>query len=235
MTVLVALVLSLMYTGLKPIHDKNEAVYAKKAILSALGDNLATPISELSNDQIQDLFKNQVVQRVYDTKGNLLTPEQVEAKGYVGGLAENIDMVADFKKPAGERLLPVYIYDNNGKKSYVVSVRGKGLWDAIWGNIALKDDLNTIVGVDFDHKGETPGLGAEIKDNAGWKKQFIGKQLFNNDGEYVSVDIIKGGVKAPSAHKVDGISGATITADGTAEMLQRGLKAYVPIIKGLKK
>lgn len=235
MTAIVAFALSAMYTGLKPIHDLNEAVYSKKAILAALGDNLDTAPASLSAQQIEQVFADNVEQRVYDMKGNQLTKDQVEALGYVGGQAENVDMNTEMKKAEKDRVLPMYIYTKGGEKYYVVSVRGKGLWDVIWGNIALKSDLNTIAGVDFDHKGETPGLGAEIKDNKAWKKQFVGKQLFDKQGNYQSVDIIKGGVKAPSAHKVDGISGATITANGAAEMLKRGLKYYQPVIAKIKK
>jgi Na+-transporting NADH:ubiquinone oxidoreductase subunit C len=79
-------------------------------------------------------------------------------------------------------------------KNYILPVRGNGLWDEIWGFITLEADGNTIKGVAFDHKGETPGLGAEIKDNKNWKEQFVGTKLFEGD-EFVGVDVVKGGVK----------------------------------------
>jgi len=113
-------------------------------------------------------------------------------------------------------------------------VRGKGLWDEIWGSIAIKDDFNTIGGVAFNHTAETPGLGAEIKDNKNWKSKFTGKKLFNSAGEFVSVDVVKGGVKEPD-HQVDAISGATVTCVGVAEMLDRGIEVYLPYFESLKK
>jgi len=89
-----------------------------------------------------------------------------------------------------------------------------------------------VVGASFDHAGETPGLGAEIKDNPSFAKQFGGKKIYR-DGEYVSVGVIKGGAKN-IAYEVDGISGATVTANGVGEMLYRGIKYYEPYFGKVK-
>ncbi len=235
MTAIVALVLSFMSTGLKPVHDKNEAVYNKKAILSAVKDQIGDGFDALTDDQISDIFTKQIEQKVMDMEGGFISKEDVMAAGYKGGMAENLDMAKEKKKPESDRLLPVYIYTaDDNKKYYIFNVRGNGLWDEIWGNIAFESDLNTIAGVSFDHKAETPGLGAEIKDNKDWAGQFIGKKIYADDGMYKSVGVIKGGAKDP-VHEVDGISGATITADGVAEMMKRGLKYYEPFIKMSKK
>ena len=233
MTALVALVLSLMYTGLKGVHEKNEAIYAKKAILAAVQNKLGITASTLAEDKVQEIFDTSIKQEVYDMKGNLLSPDQVEAAGYKGGLAENVDINKEAKKPESERILPMYKYKDDKNEFTILSVQGKGLWDVIWGNIAFEKDGRTIAGVDFDHKAETPGLGAEIKDNAAWKRQFIGKTIISSDGEYTGVSVMKGGAKDPT-WQVDGISGATITADGVEEMMKRGLKYYQPIMKMAK-
>lgn len=235
MTTIVALVLSLLYTGLKGIHEKNEAIYNKKAIISAIQNKLDTPVSAMTPDQVQNIFDEKITQKVFNMKGEELSVSDVEALGYKGGMAENVNMAAEKKKPEADRVMPLYVYDNAGDKTYIVTVRGNGLWDEIWGNIALESDFQTIAGVDFDHRGETPGLGAEIKDNVAWKGQFNGKKIVDKNGKYTSVEIIKGGVKSPSQYKVDGISGATITADGVAEMLYRGLKYYQPVFDKIKK
>ena len=234
MTGVVALALSFMYTGLKGVHDLNEAIYAKKAILAAVEGKLGMKASTLSVDEVSEIFEKNIKQEVYDMKGNLLTPEQVEAAGYKGGKAENVDMGKEAKKPEAERMIPMYTYKDGDNEYYILSVRGKGLWDAIWGNIALEKDMNTIAGVDFDHRQETPGLGAEIKDNAAWKRQFIGKTILDENGEIRGVAVVKGGAKN-DVWQVDGISGATITADGVGEMLARGLKYYSPVLDKMKK
>lgn len=234
MTVLVALVLAGMSTILKPTHELNEALYAKKAILAAVQGKLGKDPKTMSDDEVLNIFKSSIEQKVFDMKGNLVDEAAVVAAGYKGGKAEDIDINKEAKKPEAERLLPMYVYKDGAEKYYILSVTGKGLWDVIWGNIAFEEDLKTIAGVDFDHKGETPGLGAEIKDNAAWKKQFIGKTIYDVEGKYTSVEVIKGGAKVPE-YQVDGISGATITADGVGEMMKRGLKYYQPVLNDLKK
>lgn len=233
MTSLVALVLSLMYTGLKGTHDLNEAIYAKKAILAAVQNKLGIDASSLPVEKVQEIFDNSIKQEVYNMDGKLLTVAEVEAAGYKGGLAENVDINKEAKKPESERILPMYKFNDGTNEFTILSVQGKGLWDVIWGNIAFEKDGKTIAGVDFDHKGETPGLGAEIKDNAAWKKQFIGKTVVNSNGEYTGIAVVKGGARDPN-WQVDGISGATITADGVGEMMKRGLKYYQPIMKMAK-
>lgn len=235
MTTIVAVVLALMSTGLKGIHDKNEAVYNKRAILASVSSQLGTDLAKLSDDDVQKIFNEQIEQKVIDLKGNEISKEQVIAAGYKGGMAEHIDMSKERKKPETDRLFPMYVFKKaDGKKLYIVSVRGNGLWDEIWGNVALDEDLNTIAGVSFDHKAETPGLGAEIKDNAAFPAAFVGKKLYDETGAYKSVDVVKGGVSMPN-HQVDAISGATITTVGVGEMMIRGIKYYEPSFSNIKK
>ena len=234
MCTLVAFILAGMYNFLKPIHDRNEAVYNKKAILSAVAEHIEGDFGKFNDSQIQDIFTKQIEQVVVDASGDKVESGTIESLGYVGGLAENVDTAKEAKKDAEDQVLPVFIFTKtDGKKFYILHTRGKGLWDTIWGNIAFEDDLNTIAGVSFDHTAETPGLGAEIKDNAAWANQFVGKKIYNDDGSFRSVFVRKGGAKDP-VFEVDGISGATITADGVTEMLARGLKYYEPFLNTVK-
>lgn len=236
MTVVVALVLSLMATGLKPIHDRNEAIFNKKAVLAAIESELGENVKadKLPDEEVLSIFDEKIVQTVIDFNGNPVSSEEVEARGYKGGLAEHVDMKKEKKKPAEERIFPVFTYNNGGESIYIVSIRGNGLWDEIWGNVALKDDFATVVGASFDHQGETPGLGAEIKDNPAFKRQFQGKSIYDADGTYTSVVVRKGGARNPR-YEVDGISGATVTADGVSDMLYEGIQYYQPYFKTQKK
>jgi Na+-transporting NADH:ubiquinone oxidoreductase subunit C len=84
--------------------------------------------------------------------------------------------------------------------------------------------MTTIAGVTFDHKGETPGLGAEINTTP-FESQFLGKSLYEN-GTFVSVLVVKGGADPGSRHEVDGISGGTITSKGLEAMVHDGLIKY---------
>lgn len=232
MTTIVAISLALLAVGLKPIHQKNEAVYNKKAILSAISGEIPGDFKSLKDEDVQAIFDTKITQKVVDIEGNELTSQQVMDAGYVGGRAEDVDMKKEKKKPEAERIFPIYTYTkDDGSELYILSVRGNGLWDEIWGNIALESDKNTIAGVAFDHQGETPGLGAEIKDNAAWAAQFEGKTIYDDSGNFVSIDVKKGGGTKNLPHAVDGITGATITADGVDEMLDRGLQYYEPFLK----
>jgi len=236
MTVIVAFVLALMVSGLKDVHSENEAVYNKKGILSAVAAQLGKDIPAMSNAEVQEVFNKQIEQKVINTKGEELSPEQVKAAtGGVATTAEQLDLAKEAKKPEAEKLLPVFIFtDDDGKKYTIVYARGKGLWDEIWGYIALDSDMNTVAGQAFDHKGETPGLGAEIKDNKNWYGQFTGKKFYNSNGEYTSIAVVKGGIKDAS-HQVDAISGATITGKGVDDMLKKGIRYYEPYFMKNKK
>ena len=104
-------------------------------------------------------------------------------------------------------------------------MRGTGLWGPIWGYIALNDDMSTIYGATFDHQGETPGLGAEIK-TAKFQEAFKNKTIFNEDNQLVSIIVAKAGENAPARHRVDAISGGTITSKGLQKMLLDDLTCY---------
>lgn len=185
----------------------------------------------MPDEDVLAIFDKQVDQYVLNMDGELLESQDVIDAGYNGGRAEDIDMAKEKKKPESDRILPLFVFNNDKGKFYILSVRGNGLWDEIWANVALESDFNTLAGAAFDHKGETPGLGAEIKDNAAFYNQFAGEKIFDANGNYVSVDVVKGGAKPDDPHGVDGLSGATVTADGVAEMLDRGIGYYLPYIK----
>ncbi len=221
-------IVAVSLTGLREVTKSqaavNEAVFNKRAILSAIDKYLEKPVAQLTDGEVQTIFSESMEQKVINMEGNVIegmTPEQV-------------DMKKERKKPEAERALPLYVYNAaDGRKFYIISVRGNGLWDEIWGVIALQDDLKTVAGVSFDHAGETPGLGAEIKDNPTFPAQFSGKKIYNEKGEYTSIVVRKGGAKDKD-HEVDGISGATVTADGVTEMLRKGIRYYEPYLVKVK-
>jgi Na+-transporting NADH:ubiquinone oxidoreductase subunit C len=223
MTVVAAVSLAGMRDLTLAISTKNEEIFNKRSVLLTVNDYLGKGINvnNLSDEEVLKMFKNQVEQVVLNLDGEVVP----------NVLAEKVDLAVEKKKAEVDRLLPLFVFNSEKEKFYILSVRGSGLWDEIWGNIAVKSDLNTIAGVTFDHKGETPGLGAEIKDNPSFPGQFIGKQIFK-DGE-VAVLVRKGGSQ-DTTYEVDGISGATITCDGVTEMLQRGIAYYLPYLETIE-
>ncbi len=235
LTAIVAVILAGLFSFFKPLHIKNEALANKKAILSALDSKMDKKVTEMNADEIVQLFDQQIEQYVIDSKGNLQDSTQIKTLGYLGGRAEDVNVAKEKKKRPEDRVFPIFVYKDKktGKDYYIVSVRGSGLWDEIWGSIALEDDFNTIAGASFDHKGETPGLGAEITDNPAFPASFVGKTIYDAQGNLVSVRVKKGKATDPN-HEVDGISGATLTGNGVTDMLANGFKYYEPYFNKLK-
>jgi Na+-transporting NADH:ubiquinone oxidoreductase subunit C len=138
------------------------------------------------------------------------------------------------KKEPSERNLPAFEAKKGDSAYVVIPVYGKGLWGPIWGYVSFRKEtsiqegqphFNTIYGVMFDHKGETPGLGAEINQPF-FMNHFNGKQIFDDKGKFVSVEVVKGGADPSSPHQVDAISGGTITSKGLQAMLDSCLVSY---------
>ena len=219
MVTIVAIMLSFVSMQLKPRQQMNLEIEKKQDILRSVGQ--AEKVGEVSdkNSYIEEEFSKYITESyVIDFSGNTMETDAFEVM---------LNLNAEIRKSQEERNYPVFLYVNGeGEKKYVVPVRGKGLWGPIWGYIALNDDLNTIYGAVFDHKGETPGLGAEI--NTGWfQEPFTGKTLFDEGGEFVSIEVVKGGADPDDPHGVDGISGGTITSKALEEMIMDCLTGYV--------
>ncbi|MDA3928744.1 MAG: NADH:ubiquinone reductase (Na(+)-transporting) subunit C [Prolixibacteraceae bacterium] len=210
MVIIVAAILSFTAITLKPFQKRNVEVEKKKNILSSVKiDATAVDAEAIYADKITDTY-------VVNSKG-----ERVE------GDAFKVDLKKEHAKPIEEQVLPVYEANlGDAGTKYVVPLRGSGLWGPIWGYIAMNEDMNTVYGAIFDHQGETPGLGAEIVTSA-FQEVFQGKTLFNSNGEFVSLIVAKAGETAPAEHKVDAISGGTITSKGLQEMLFNDLSSYV--------
>tara|TARA_B100002049_G_scaffold231792_1_gene210020 strand:+ start:86 stop:805 length:720 start_codon:yes stop_codon:yes gene_type:complete len=144
----------------------------------------------------------------------------------------DLELAKEAGKPENEQKFPLYEAEVDGEKYYIIPLRGTGLWDAIWGYISLKDDVNTVKGVVFDHKGETTGLGGEIT-KAWFQERFADEKIFDSSGNLVGVSVVKGygGGNNKDDNAVDAISGATITGDGVTKMISKRLKYYLPYFK----
>jgi Na+-transporting NADH:ubiquinone oxidoreductase subunit C len=222
MVTIVAVLLSFVATQLKPRQQMNIQIERKQDVLRSVGMAQSVGEADDKNAYINEEFSKYITESyVVNYQG-----QPVEADAFEVMLGLN----AEIRKAREDRNYPVFVYSENGDNKYVVPVRGKGLWGPIWGYIALEDDLNTISGAVFDHKGETPGLGAEI--NTGWfQEPFTGKMLFDESGEFVSVQVVKGGADPASKHQVDAISGGTITSKALEEMLIDCIEGYVAHFK----
>ena len=215
MVIIVAALLSTAAIELKPFQDRNVELEKKQNILSSVG----VTIDRNGAEEIYDTYiKSEIV---LNAKG-----EEVE------GSAFDLDLGVEMKKDANAQLLPLFISEVEGVTRYIIPLRGKGLWGPIWGFISLKEDLNSVFGAVFDHKSETPGLGAEIN-GAKFEDPFSGKSIFEGK-EFTSIKVVKGGAEEGDMHGVDGISGGTITSDGVSDMLDERLRMYLPYFSRIK-
>ncbi len=206
MVVSVAILLSLTALLLQPRQEKNVEVEKKMNILSSIN------VVSTKSDAVSQYDKYIRNSYVINTDG----------KHIEGVDPFTVSLRAEHKKPLAEQYLPVFIaVEDNGDTLRILPLEGKGLWGPIWGYVSLKSDMSTIAGVTFDHKGETPGLGAEINTTE-FESQFLGKTLFK-DGSFVSIKVVKGGVRPGSLNEVDGISGGTITSKGLEAMVYEGI------------
>jgi Na+-transporting NADH:ubiquinone oxidoreductase subunit C len=225
MVTIVAILLSFVSMQLKPRQEMNIQIERKQDVLRSVGK--AENVGEVSdkNSYIDEEFAKYITDSyVVDFNGNPVQKDAFEVM---------LQLNAEIRKPKEERDYPVFVFsDGQGGKKYVVPVRGKGLWGPIWGYIALDADLNTICGAVFDHKGETPGLGAEIS-TAWFQAPFAGKTIFDDAGDFVSIEVVKGGADPSNPHQVDAISGGTITSKALQAMLKDCLAGYVAHFKAI--
>ena len=145
-------------------------------------------------------------------------------------------MALEIKKDINTQRFPLYVANVDNNKYYIIPLRGNGLWNAIWGYMALKEDINTIKGVSFGHKAETAGLGAEITQD--WfTNSFVDEKILNDNGDFVGVYVTKTNNDPENTDKndneVDAISGATITGDGVSDMIKERLGKYLPYFNNL--
>lgn len=222
LTVVCGGILAVASEGLKEKQQYNIDMEQKRNIL-------ATVITLEEGVDVDDLYSKRVRAFVVDAEGNV--KEGVQPK--------DVNLGVEYKKPADQRILPVYEFKNEAdstKSDYVVlPVYGFGLWNNIWGFVALKSDFNTIQGVKFQHAGETPGLGARIETDDEVQNRYKGKTIYDGD-KLVSVTMMKGEGNdySDNPHRVDGMSGATLTAKGINNMLIDYFKAYENYMKKKK-
>lgn len=223
MVVVAGVLLALAAIGLGPFQAQHVKLEKMQNILTSIGVKSDRKESEkLFNQYIKE-------QVVLNKKGERVTND---INAFDIDLKKELDKLRTGE--ADKQLFPLFVFNKEDKLYYIIPVRGKGLWGPIWGYVALEEDMNTVYGASFGHKGETPGLGAEI-DTEEFQKQFVGEKIFDKSGNFVSVKVVKGGAAPEDVHGVDAVSGGTITSNGVTEMLKRTLGNYIPYFKTMTK
>ena len=215
MVVLVAVLLSGASLGLKSKQASNISQEKKQSILASIG-------IEVDRSESDAAFGEYIKQSL-TLQGGTVVSEDASA-------AFDIDMAAAIKAGNMDRSVPLYVAEKEGDTYYIIPMRGKGLWGPVWGYLALESDGNTVVGATFDHKSETPGLGAEITTPM-FTDQCPGKKI-SEAGMFKSISVVKAGTSAGD-YAVDGISGGTITSNGVNDMLIDCLAPYAEYFKNI--
>lgn len=229
LTVVLGGLLAITATALREPQAKAEQLDTRTKILSAV-----MKIEE--GDDVNEIWEERITSLAVNIEGDVVT--QLENGEQI--VAEKIDVGKEYKKKPEDRLFPVYKYTDPENPdqvgAYIVPVFGNGLWNKIWGFVALEPDLVTVRGVRFDHTGETPGLGARITEES-VQDRYIGKKIYNDIGELESIEMVKGETGDPSMYDeyhVDGMSGATLTAKGVNNMLEKYFQYYQSYFKTIE-
>lgn len=212
MVVVVGAILSLAAMGLKPFQKANMEQEKKQNILAAISVNC-------ERSDTPELFDKYVKEQIVLN----MNGEQIEGDAFAIDIKKQYREVKAKAREESEVRYPLYVCQKGDSTLYVIPVVGTGLWGPIWGFVALQEDLNTIYGATFDHKTETPGLGAEINTDV-FEKPFRGDMVY--EAGAVKLEVMKGGGGNDNPYGVDGITGGTITSKGVEEMLQRTLAVY---------
>lgn len=213
LVVVVGAGLAAISMGLKPMQDKNVMVKKKMDILSAIK-------IESTRKNGADLYAEYIDEEssvVLDSEGNIVD----------GKVAFDVDIKKQYRDKTldkKDRDYPLYVANVDGETKYIIPVVGSGLWGPIWGFLSVNSDKQTIYGATFDHKTETPGLGAEIK-QAFYYNQYEGETI-SADGAFTKIKSVKDGTGSMPG-RVDGITGGTITSKGVEEMVNRTVEVYV--------
>ena len=230
MVIIVGALLAFTASSLKGTINKNVELEKQQNILYAMGVNENDEGSAVfvSTDKAPELFGQYITKQLVITNG---TNVEEDNEAYLIDVKKEQDRA----KKGEERRLPLLVGEKDGQTYYIAPIRGKGLWDAVWAYVAM--DKNMVVqGAYFDHKGETPGLGANIKERF-FMDDFVGEHLLDSNGNFKGIDISKSNAdptnKDKSDNEVDAIAGATITGNGVSAMIKSDLALYVPYFKTL--
>jgi len=228
-------ILTIVVGGLLSFTSEILKPYQKKSIELDTKTQILTAVMELEKgSDILGIYNTKIESVVVDING---APVELDRKGNPI-VPEEVNILKNYKMDPESRNYPVFKYmSEEGKvEAYIFPVYGNGLWDKIWGYVALEEDMNTIKGVAFDHKAETPGLGQRIQ-TAEVQNRYKGKKVYDASGELVSVTMVKGEGKGQpiSDNQVDGMSGATLTGNGVNKMLMGYLTAYEAYMNNVKK
>jgi Na+-transporting NADH:ubiquinone oxidoreductase subunit C len=205
---------------LRPQQEANAAQFRQRIVLEVAGlyDPDVPVVEQFGNieTRLVDLDTGEYVDDMdaesFDAEAAANDPK----------LSVSIPKDADIAK-IGRRAVyaPVYVVLDGGEpQQYILPVRGKGLWSTLYGYLSVEPDGETVAGLRFYEHAETPGLGDQIEKEP-WLSQWPGKKIYDEQGD-PQIKVVRGSVQPgpDEIHQVDGLSGATLTANGVTYLVQ---------------
>jgi len=213
-----SIVVSTAAVVLRPLQQANAVLDVQRNILSVSGllqdgTNVTEAYEQFIEPKLVDLKTGEFVEQTEAGQ----TAVQYKQRAAAKDPSQSIKLEAD--KDLGKiirraNVATVYLVKdaNDNVEKLILPVHGNGLWSMMYAFVAVETDGNTVSGITYYEQGETPGLGGEIE-NPKWRGQFVGKQLLDDNNE-PAIRVVKGGAPQGDLHSVDGLSGATLTANG---------------------
>jgi Na+-transporting NADH:ubiquinone oxidoreductase subunit C len=230
MVIVVGSILAYLASALSAKIKENERFEKQQNILYAMGVNQNEDegsVNFVPTDRVEKEFSSFITEQLV-IEGDKITADD---QAYLINIKKQLDLIKDGKTPK----LPVFIGEKDGETFYIVPMYGKGLWDAIWGFMALDKNM-TVQGVYFDHKAETPGLGANIKQRY-FMDDFKGETILNGS-QYAGIKVAKGNNdpvnNIKDDNEVDALAGATITGNGVSAMISKTVNLYKDYFESLR-
>ena len=230
LVVVVGTLLAAIDSSLKDKIRINEILEKQQNILYAIGinENEGNNVSFIAAEKAEEEFNKYITKQIYIQGDEVIE----DNKAYLIDVKKQKTLAKD---PSHKRKLPLFLAQKDGRNLYVAPIRGKGLWDAIWAYVSVDEDM-VIRGIYFDHKAETPGLGANIKQRF-FMDDFVGESLLDSQGNFKGVTVSKTNLDPKNEDKydneVDAIAGSTITGDGVTAMIRSDLSLYQPYFNSL--
>ena len=230
LVVIVGTLLAAIDSSLKDKIRINKILEKQQNILYAIGinENEGNSVNFIAADKAEQEFNKYITKQIYIQGDKVIEDD----KAYLIDVKKQKALAKD---PSHKRKLPLFIANKDGRNLYVAPIRGKGLWDAIWAYVSVDENM-IIRGIYFDHKAETPGLGANIKQRF-FMDDFIGESLLDIQGNFKGVTVSKTNLDPKNEDKydneVDAIAGSTITGDGVTAMIRSDLSLYQPYFNSL--
>ncbi len=231
MVVIVGSLLAFLASALSSRIKENERFEKQQNILYAMGVNENVEdggVSFIGTDVVEDEFSKYIKKQLV-IKGDSIIDNN---EAYLIDMKKQLARYRKGETPE----LPLFIGEKDDKEYYIIPMYGKGLWDAIWGFVALDENM-VVQGVFFDHKGETPGLGANINQRY-FMDDFTGESIMQ-DTRYSGISVAKGNNdplnERKEDNKVDALAGATITGNGVSAMISESVNLYKDYLNKIRK